>query len=182
MTQRQANLLLKHGATALLVLAAAVAALGLFLPLRSMTPRQTGSSAAPGGSHAAVASAGSTLDSFEPLFNRQLRTALGGAPANLSPAPDPSPQPASAPPSLAFVGTVGDSLAMIRSADGSVAVVAVGEQIAGAQLLAIRPTQVDLRTSDGTFSLSKALETPDDSGTPAGAATDAPSTNFAHGY
>ena len=62
-------------------------------------------------------------------------------------------------PPITLVGTVGTSLAMLRGPDGVVSVLSVGDQLAGAQVLAIRPAQIDVRFNSRTLTLDKPKET-----------------------
>jgi len=99
------------------------------------------------------------VDSFDAAFKRPLRVALTDtAPTTMTPTAPVAPS-AAAPPPLVLVGTIGQSLAMIRTADGTVAVKGVGEQVGGADVLAIRPTQVDVRIGGKTVTLEKPVET-----------------------
>ncbi|HZK82385.1 MAG TPA: hypothetical protein VFC46_14990, partial [Humisphaera sp.] len=61
-------------------------------------------------------------------------------------------------PPVTLVGTVGTSLAMLRGPDGVISVLSVGDQLAGAQVLAIRPAQIDVRFNSRTLTLDKPKE------------------------
>jgi hypothetical protein len=189
MTKRRINLTLNYAAFALIAAACATAALGFFLPLKSVSTSQNTPSPFNQVPRAGMPTASATaMASFEPVLARSFRLALGAPSQNDPAAPDPAPAAAEAPPALAVVGTVGDSLAMIRSVDGSVSVLAVGDHMGGAQLVAIRGMQVDFKSNDGPFTLTKAPDPTND--VPGPTATHAPelpassqqSNNFAHGY
>lgn len=157
MTTRQINTILwtAAGITGVAALIALIAFAAL--PIRSSalshpdpTSHLSGPRVAPAGLPA--------IESFEPIASRPLRPPLNDA---VAAAPAPTMAPASAAavaPQLALVGTIGTSLAMIKTADGTVSLRSVGEQIAGADVLAIRPTQVDLRIAGRTVTLEKPAE------------------------
>jgi hypothetical protein len=63
-----------------------------------------------------------------------------------------------APPPITLVGTIGESLAMLRGTDGNVSVLKIGDQLDGVQLLAVRPAQVDVRYNNRTLTLDKPKE------------------------
>lgn len=156
MNTRRANFALKT-ATAVLVLAAiAAAALGILLPVESAAPAP----AAVARTAATTQSANQTLlplASFEPIFHLRLRKNLAEAPAvaaNTAPnavAPN-STNPAGLP--IVLVGTIGDSIALIQSG-AEIQALAVGETSAGARILAIRPSQVDVEYAGQKLTLTK---------------------------
>lgn len=159
MTARQINLLLQSGAACLGGAAILLAAGIMFLPLGvSSSPnrvvRPTNASS--------TSDAPTTLppvESFRAIWANSLRRPL----VDVEEAPTVSPQntaaPAPAPsvalPPLALVGTVGTSLAMLRGADGSIQVKGVGDTISGAEVVAIRENQVDLRLNGSVTTLEK---------------------------
>jgi hypothetical protein len=59
---------------------------------------------------------------------------------------------------LTLVGTVGNSLALLRRPDGSIELKAVGESIDGAQVLAVRVGEVELGRSGQKSILKKPKE------------------------
>ncbi len=164
MTPRQLNLTL-WSLTAILALAAAACAFwGLTSPVtvdasapdpRRSTPSTTQS----------ASSALPPLSAFEPLWSLPLRKPLtdssttAGASNNTQPTP-PQPAPGA---SLSFtlVGTIGDSLAMIRTATGQIEVKSVGEESAGAKIVAIRPYQIDVQFNGQLMTLITPKEPPD---------------------
>jgi hypothetical protein len=62
---------------------------------------------------------------------------------------------------LALVGTIGNSLALIKGPDGTVAMIEPGDDVNGAPVLAIRPSEVDLRIS-GKITTLRMATPPDD--------------------
>jgi hypothetical protein len=160
MITRQLNMFLWTSTAVLSCGAVAVLTFGLFAPLQPAAPASTSTA----GSTIASQRTGTDLpplDSFNEIFKRPLRVALTDAPA-AAPVPTSVSAPATAaPPPLVLVGTIGQSLAMIRTADGNIAVKGVGEHVGEADVLAIRPTQVDIRIGGKTVTLEKPVETND---------------------
>jgi hypothetical protein len=54
-----------------------------------------------------------------------------------------------------LVGTIGDSVVMIRTPAGQVEVKSVGELASGARIVAIRPMQVDVELNGQRMTISK---------------------------
>jgi hypothetical protein len=169
MNTRQLNFSLQAISTILAIASASVLIIGFALPLRPLP-----SDAAPAvivsqnGGPTQSATAGAdlpTVNSFDSIFNHPLRVAVTDVPAPSTAAAHPgavaAETPASPTQQLVLVGTIGSSLAMIRTPDGNVAVKGVGEEIAGAIVLAIRPSNIDLRIGGKTVTLEKPPETND---------------------
>jgi hypothetical protein len=57
-----------------------------------------------------------------------------------------------------LVGTIGDSLAMVRTASGAVEIKGVGELANGAKIVAIRPWQVEVEVGGARMTINKARE------------------------
>jgi hypothetical protein len=160
MNTRQLNIAIWATAAVLACGAVAVLAIGLFAPLQSPGADSASGAGAPAASQPASAAMPS-MGSLDAVLNRRLRVALTDAPAAAAAAIAPATPAAAASPALVLVGTIGQSLAMIRTADGTVAVKGVGEQVDGADVLAIRPTQIDVRIGGKTVTLEKRVETND---------------------
>ncbi|HEX4793466.1 MAG TPA: hypothetical protein VH370_06725 [Humisphaera sp.] len=160
MTRKQINLILWWAAGAAAAGAALCLALAILLPIESSAD-----------SHERVAIAqlkptNSTtplpaLNSFQSIWDKSLRGQLaqsddappsGAAPSNVVTSGDSGT-------TLTLLGTIGESLAMIRMPDGTTELRQVGEQIAGAQILAIRPYQIDIRLDGRTITIAKVQET-----------------------
>ena len=60
---------------------------------------------------------------------------------------------------LTLVGTIGDKIALVQTND-NVEARAVGERFDGAELLAVRAGEADVRTSSGVVTLRKPAEAP----------------------
>jgi hypothetical protein len=82
------------------------------------------------------------IEAFEPVWKAPLRRPLVEAPPVQDAGPIAS-DAAGLPVSL--VGTVGDSLAMLRGADGAVDVRAAGEKLGEVEVVAVKPGQADVR-------------------------------------
>jgi hypothetical protein len=155
MTSRQINLALWTSAAIVGIAAAAVAFLGLWM-LPASTAGGPGalkpitSAAAPGASATLPA-----LDSFEPIWPKRIRRPLtDGAVVSASPAAvTPTAGQSSFPATL--VGTIGTSLAMLQMPDGSIALKGVGDEVAGAEILAIRTAAIDVRYGGRAITLNK---------------------------
>jgi hypothetical protein len=101
------------------------------------------------------ASGSPTLASFEKIASRKLRAPLtdtAAAPGSVPGTTTVAQQSDSAP---VLVGTIGDSLAMFRMPDGSISLKGVGDKLDGADVVAIRPEQVDLLSNGKRFTLAK---------------------------
>ena len=66
-----------------------------------------------------------------------------------------SAQPNSADPPLTLVGTIGNSLAMLKTRDGKIELKGVGESIAGLTILTISPSKVEARYNGRVVQLDK---------------------------
>jgi len=129
--------------TLLLIGAVATIALALGLPLRNESDRES-STRHPATRQSRTGSL-PELASFEPILARNWRAPLNDAPAAANMPPE-SGTPSG---SLTLAGTVGTSLALVRRADGTVEVKGVGESIDGAELVAIRPHEIELQSAAG---------------------------------
>ena len=58
-------------------------------------------------------------------------------------------------PPLTLVGTIGNSLAMLRTRDGKIELKAVGESVAGMTVVTISPSRVEMRYNGRLISLDK---------------------------
>ena len=99
-------------------------------------------------------SSSTQLASFELILARQWRQSLTESSSSM-PAEAATPGGVS---QLTLVGTIGNSLALLRHADGSVEVKAVGETIDGAEVLAVRPGEIDIRKDGANAILRKPKE------------------------
>jgi hypothetical protein len=152
MTCRQINNLLWVAAGCLCGLAAIILAVALFVPVDLTLSSET---VAPSGRHPAQRSVTMLppLQSFNTVLNRPLRRPL------TDPVVVTSASPQAIPPQLVhltLVGTIGNSLAMLRMPDGQVLLKGVGDEIAGARVVGVRPGQVMLRFRNVPVHLTKA--------------------------
>jgi len=158
MTARQINLALRCAAATLLAAAAACVAIGLWMPLESA--RRAESVAAPSQALALSGGALPPLEAFSAIWARPLRQPLVSAQAKAEPAVDSATAAAIAgrlpgQPLIALMGTIGTSVALLRGPDGEVVAKGVGDQIAGAEVVSIRPAHVEMRFSGRPMLLDK---------------------------
>jgi hypothetical protein len=88
-----------------------------------------------------------SLESLTPIWNLTLRKSLtdsAGNTATNTQQENPATMLDGSGAPFVLVGTIGDSLAMVRTAAGTVEIKGIGEQANGAKILAIRPWQVDI--------------------------------------
>ncbi len=160
MTSRQINLVLRISAAAVCAVAIAAVLAGVMLPLGLDLGKGQSSSTTLPAAKPRTPNGLPPLDTFADAWVNPLRRPLkdpivGDAPATVT--QQSVAVPASmVPQSLTLVGTIGTSLAMLREADGSIAVKGVGESIGGAEIVAIRPSQVELRQSGQSLTLERA--------------------------
>src|SRR6185312_189047 len=153
MTVKQINSLLTFTAVACCATAGLILACGLLIPLDTAYEFHASSTAVhmPTTLPSTVA-AGSADEAF---WSRPLRAPLSDA----APGADVSTQALTAaanPQSLTLVGTIGDSLALIRLADGSVVARGVGDEVGGAgRVLGISPKGVEMSVNGQRILLAK---------------------------
>ena len=156
MNVRTVNLGLWTLTAALAVAAMVCAALGVFTPVEigSESSDKRGRGAA--SSQASMGSQFSLAD-FESIWRLNLRKSLADAPVS-APVADAGTSPVTAGGTggpFVLIGTIGDSLAMIRTSSGAVELKGLGETVNGARILAIRPAQVDVETQGQRSTIAK---------------------------
>jgi hypothetical protein len=158
-SQRRVNVLLWAAAGSCTVGAVAAIVLGLFAPLQSAS---INSSRIPAHGRAeSVASRGMPpLPAFEPIF-----AALERPPSTDAQPPDAvvTAQPAPAVtesdrPPLTLVGTIGQSLALLRNDRGDIEIKAVGETAGGTKVLSIQKSRVEVQHNGRSIVLEKPKE------------------------
>ena len=100
------------------------------------------------------------LAEFEPIFAAVVRPMPADAP------PEPAvvaadvaaPAPSTAVPALTLVGTIGQSLAMLRNARGEVELKAVGDTAGDATVTSIQTSRVEMRQNGQSIVLEKPNE------------------------
>jgi hypothetical protein len=157
---RRVNQFLYAAAATLAAGAVIVLVVGLTMPLDSSAPGEPARSST--STDAAAASLPTTA-SLEPLWDLRLRseliaTASPHQPTTARLAADVAPAPSGVPVSL--VGTIGDSLAILRHDSGQVDVRAAGENVAGVEVLEVRPARVRVRFNGQVVTLQKPLDAP----------------------
>lgn len=90
-----------------------------------------------------------TTDYRKPLSDSVAATTQENNPANTA---DGTGGP------FVLVGTIGDSLAMVRMASGAIEIKGIGEEANGAKIVAIRPMQVDVEAGGVRTTISKPRE------------------------
>jgi hypothetical protein len=163
MTGRQLNQILWITVGSLLGGAVIVVVVGLLLPIAGEIPAKS-THLSPADKRATVVTQASlpSLESFEPIWNKSLRRALVEVYSTSAPPSIPVGPVVARPGALpmTLVGTIGNSLAMLQNPDGSVVIKGVGDQLAGAEVRAIRTGQVDLRYNGQMLTLNKTKEPP----------------------
>jgi hypothetical protein len=154
MTARLINQMLWVTAACFCGVAVLVVLLGVLIPTTASTPAQPAHSA-DHDKHAPPA-----LESFESIWAKPLRRALIEGPVTpqaMTPAGPVVAAPGALP--ITLVGTIGNTLAMLQNPDGSVVVKGVGDQLAGAEVTAIRPGQIDVKYNGQALTLNKPKDT-----------------------
>ena len=98
---------------------------------------------------------------FEKIWAMSLRQPLGEAPppgTTPEPAATVTPGATDSGVPVALVGTIGNTLAMLRTANNSVEVCGVGETLSGVTVLAVRPAEIDVRFNGQIIKLSKPVD------------------------
>jgi hypothetical protein len=160
---RKLNLCLWTAAGICSATAILCAAWGLLAPIEVDEPAAPKSAARPATSQASPDTQLS-LATFEPIWALDLRRPLTG-PAMAAGTSDttqttdanPGPPTAAGGP-FTLVGTIGDSVAMIRTPAGQIEVKSVGELASGARIVAIRPMQVDVELNGQRMTIAKPRE------------------------
>jgi len=156
MTPRQINLALRISAIAMGVATVPALVAGLAMPVQSPIPRAR-LATTPGSAAAPTMAALPPLEAFAGVWGQRLRRPLEESRSQPGVAiiAGPVQAVAPAPPPLVLVGTIGTSLALLRSPDGSTVVKAVGETLDGADILSVRLAAVEVRFGGKTLTLKK---------------------------
>ena len=152
MNSRQINSVLWTAAAMLAIGAVTCAALTVMWPL-------SGGVQANGDASVSASTQPSSLPPLESLqaaANVPLRRAAAAATTQAVTASNNS-VPADTPP-FTLAGTIGTSLALLRTPAGHIELKAVGDDAMGAKVLAIRPSQVDVRFNGQAVTLQKPKE------------------------
>jgi hypothetical protein len=148
MASRRINTFLWTGTALLCALAVAAVAWTLLNPVQPESTAQW-SHTIPTTNPTAMVNLPSLAD-LQPFLDKPLRHNLTGAPTTAA-----TTQQNSAEPPLILVGTIGNSLAMLKTRDGKIELKAVGESIAGLTIVTISPTKVEARYNGRLISLDK---------------------------
>jgi hypothetical protein len=152
MNSRQINSVLWTAATVLAIGAVTCATLTVMWPLSGggVQPRRDQTASA-----STQPSSLPPLESLQAAANVPLHRAAAVATTQTVTAG--SSIPADTPP-FTLAGTIGTSLALLRTPAGQIELKAVGEEAMGAKVLAIRPSQVDVRFNGQSVTLQKPKE------------------------
>jgi len=157
---RRTNTLLFTAAIALFVAAGASLIAGLWLPLEAASVSQGVQPRADAQPSTRSSDRLPPLTAYEAIATRQWRspesspTIAAGTSTPAAPAAADGSLPA-----MSLEGTVGNSLAIIKLGDGSTILKAVGDEIAGARIVAISPSQVQLLRDGRPLMISKPMPT-----------------------
>lgn len=159
MTARQINLLLRTAAAVVCGVGVLATAGLVVLPLRVSAAHGQSVHPQDAPSSADVLTTLPPIESFSAAWTGPLRRPLVDVDAPPVETPTVTTNAVAATSGstaqFALVGTVGTSLAMLRGPDGVVMVKGVGDLIAGAVVVAIRPTRVDLRMNGSIVTVEK---------------------------
>jgi hypothetical protein len=152
MSSRRINAMLWVGAGVLVALAVLVVAWGVMRPVEEDGGPQVRVNL-PATNPAGVAGL-PRLEEMAAAFDKPLRRDLIGtgpttAPVNASANANVNALP------VTLVGTIGNSLAMLRMADGKIELKGVGESVAGMTVISIGPTKVEVRYNGKVVALDK---------------------------
>jgi len=150
---RQINSVLWAASAALAIGAVVCAGLTVLWPLQVDADAQRDAIASASTQPASLP----PLESLQAAANVPLRT-RAAAVATTQDAASASSASASNTPPFTLVGTIGTSLALLRTPAGQIELKAVGEEAMGAKVLAIRPAQVDVRFNGQSLTLQKPKE------------------------
>src|SRR2546421_591419 len=149
MTSRRINLFLWTGSVLLCTLAAGAVAWTILNPIQPETVSQS-THTVPTTNPTAMVNLPSLSD-LQPFLDKPLRhNFIGTTQTSVAAA-----QQNSAEPPLTLVGTIGNSLAMLKTRDGKIELKGVGESISGFTILSITPAKVEARYNGRTISLDK---------------------------
>jgi hypothetical protein len=95
------------------------------------------------------------LADFEPIFAAVVRPMPADAILEPAVVADVAPAPSTAVPALTLVGTIGQSLAMLRNARGEVELKAVGDTAGDATVTSIQTSRVEMRQNGRAIVLEK---------------------------
>jgi len=149
MTSRRINLLLWTGSVLLCALALGAVAWTILNPIES-EPLAQSARTIPTTNPTAMVNLPSLSD-VQPFLDKPIRHNFTGA---ISTAVAAAQQNSAEPP-LTLVGTIGNSLAMLKTRDGKIELKGVGESISGITILTITPAKVEARYNGRTISLDK---------------------------
>lgn len=157
MTTRQINRVLWTAASALLAAAAGSIVLALAWPLGVAEPPSDFRLPAGPARAASRPADEPASEALAKVWETPLRRPLGDPPpATAAAAIAPPPRT----PPIVLVGTIGNSLALVRLENGTTQIVAAGETVTGVEVLTIRPAHIDVRFNGAVVTLEKVSDAP----------------------
>jgi len=150
MTSRRINLFLWTGSILLCACAAAAVVWTILNPIEPQ-PIVQSSRPIPATNPTVMVNLPSQAE-VQPFLDKPLRHNLTGT-TQTSVAANAQQNSAELP--LTLVGTIGNSLAMLKTRDGKIELKGVGESISGLTILTISPSKVEARYNGRTISLDK---------------------------
>ncbi len=140
------------GASVLIALAVLVITWGVMRPVES-APEIEIAAVAP-TTNPANAPGLPRLEEMQAVLARPLRRDLGGGGTTTAPVSAIANANVNTLP-VTLVGTIGNSLAMLRMADGKIELKGVGESVAGMTVMKIAPTRVEVKYNGKVVALDK---------------------------
>jgi hypothetical protein len=158
-SERRVNLLLWTLAGICTAGAVLSFAFAVLVPLESATGDTTVPATRPASQQLALRGM-PALAEYEPIFSAVLRQPTTDAPPPSEPAVtvDVAPAAAADRPALTLVGTIGQSLAMLRNERGEIEVKGVGDVAGGAKVVSIRTSRVEMQHNGRSIVLEKPKE------------------------
>ena len=147
MNVRQTNLTLWSICGVLYVVALAILVAAVALPLQQTVNEPSLSSTK---KPRLIPVAAPTTQAFQSLYARTFRVSLDPAAATAAAATAARSADMAAPSEIQLIGTVGAALAILKGPDGSDALAELGDDVNGAVITAIRPSEIELRNPDGS--------------------------------
>jgi hypothetical protein len=155
MNIRRINLALWTLTAALAAGALVCAAVGVLSPVEVRSNAAPNPRKAPATSQASP-DAQLSAAAFESIWALNLRKPLTDvAPDATAAQPDANANTVTSGGPFVLVGTIGQSIAIIRTGTGAIEVKAVGELINGAKIVAVRPLQVDIEVGGARTTIAK---------------------------
>jgi hypothetical protein len=152
MSSRRINAMLWLGAGVLIALAVLMVGWGVMRPVNTAPAIEI--AAVVPTTNPATAPGLPRLEEMQAVLERPLRRDLGGGGATTAPVSASANATVNTLP-VTLVGTIGNSLAMLRMADGKIELKGVGESVAGMTVISIGPSKVEVKYNGKVVALDK---------------------------